>query len=163
MMEIKALCWYLYYFHTADYVPRIENFQEVTTANESSRNVVAFSFDLFTGNLNISIADGDRFQLQWETVDHRSSGLITLNITVTKQTNHTTSGPVTYRFTVYAASLGEGPLILTLFMKLQCLRYDYDSCNQYFRSWCTCLQWQYDGESETIQISAKKGKSSSSV
>ena len=146
--------------------PRIENFQEVTTVNESIQNVVAFSFDYFTGN--ISIAGTAIFQLRWETADNSSSGLIRLTVTKGSRfnrANHTTEGAATYRFTVKATVLREGPLRLTLLrsLRLQCLRYRSSyryrySCSQSSR-YCTCEQWKYEtkAESETIQISAKKG------
>ena len=133
---------------------------------ESAQNVVVFSFDLFTGNITSNIVDRTIFQLRWETVNSNSSGLI--NLTVTKgrgfkQANHTTDGAVTYHFTVGAARLGEGPLLLTLLssMRLHCLRYRSYSCNHNPAYWCTCSQWLYEGESETIPINAKKGKSNS--
>ena len=137
----------------------------MTTVNESIQNVVAFSFDYFTGN--ISIAENAIFQLRWETADNSSSGLIRLTVTKDSgfnQTNHTTEGAATYRFTVKATVLREGPLRLTLLrsLRLQCLRYRSSyryrySCSQSSR-YCTCTQWQYETmESETIQISAKKG------
>ena len=162
--------WNIHYlFTTADAdnttnTPRIENFQEVTTVNESIQNVVAFSFDYFTGN--VSIADNAIFQLRWETADNSSSGLILLTVTKGSgfsQTNHTTDRAATYRFTVKAAALGEGSLRLTVLRSLrQCLRYRHKygyrySCSQISR-YCTCEQWQSETqESETIQISAKKG------
>ena len=142
--------------------PRIENFQEVTTVIESIQNIVAFSFELFTGNLSDSIADLGIFQLQWETANKSSSSLITLTVTKDHgftQANHTTEGAVTYRFTVDVTKLGEGPLLLALTFKLKCLHYSSYSCNEKPRSRCTCSQWQYRGESETILISAKKGNS----
>ena len=134
--------------------------------NESIQNVVAFSFDYFTHN--ISIADNAIFQLRWETADNSSSGLIRLTVTKGSgfnQTNHTTEVAATYRFTVKATVLGEGPLRLTLLrsLRLQCLRYrsrywyNRNSCSQSSR-YCVCYEWQYETkESETIQISAKKG------
>ena len=135
----------------------------MTTMNESSRNVVVFSFDFFTNDLNISIADHDiYFQLRWETANKSSSGLIPLIVTKAlgfTQANHTTEGAVTYHFTVAATALGEGPLLLTLSARLQCSRYNSSYCNLYRRPWCTCSVWQYGGESEAILINAKKGKS----
>ena len=160
---------YCRYLNTAvleNTTARIENFQEVTTVNESTHNVVVFSFDLLVSDLNISTADydfnNDIFQLQWESEDNTSSGLITLTVTKShgiKQANHTTEGAVTYHFTLDATTLGEGPLLLKLFAKLQCFRYSSYGCNLNTRSRCTCSQWQYEAESETILISAKKGKS----
>ena len=164
--------WNIHYlFTTADAdnttnTPRIENFQEVTTVDESIQNVVAFSFDYFTHN--ISIAENAIFQLRWETADNSSSGLVRLTVTKDSgfnQTNHTTEGAATYRFTVNAAALGEGSLHLTVLrsLRLRCLRYRHTygrfySCSQSSR-YCTCEQWKYEtkAESGTIQISAKKG------
>ena len=143
--------------------PKIENLQEVTTVNDSLHNVVAFSFDLFTGDVDINSADnGAIFQLRWETANKGASGLITP--TVTKghrfnQTNHTSEDAVTYHFTVYASAFGDGLLMLTLFAKLHCSRYSSSYCYQKHYSWCTCYEWQYGAESETIMISTKNGKS----
>ena len=161
----RKCCCILHYLHTTGYkntTARIENFQEVTTMNESIQNIVAFSFDLLTGDLNINIPDSDIFQLQWETANKSSSSLITLTVTKDRgfmQANHTTEGAATYYFTVDATRLGEGPLLLTLFIKQKCLHYSSYYCNQNPRSWCTCSQWLYGGGSETILISAKKGNS----
>ena len=160
---------YCRYLNTAVFentTAKIENFQEVTTLNESTHNVVAFSFNLLANGLNLSIADhdfnNDIFQLQWQSADNSSSGLITLTVTKShgiKQANHTTEGAVTLHFTVDARRLGEGPLQLKLLAKLQCFRYSSYDCNLNTRSRCTCSRWQYEAESETILISAKKGKS----
>ena len=140
------------------FTPRIENFQEVTTVNESAHNLAVFSFDLLTSDLNISIADHDiYFQLRWETANKSSSGLIPLTVTRDRGFNYTTEDSVTYYFTVNAMVFGEGPLLLTLSTKLQCIRYSSYYCNLYPRPWCTCSVWQYGGESETILIDAKKG------
>ena len=160
---------YCHYLNTAAFentTARVENFQEVTTVNESIHNLAAFSFDLFTRDFNLSIADhdfnNDTFQLQWQSADNSSSGLITLTVTKShgiKQSNHTTKGAVSYHFTVNATALGEGPLLLKVFAKLQCFRYSGYYCNLNTRSRCTCSRWQYETESKTILISAKKGKS----
>ena len=134
--------------------------------DESAQNLVAFSFDLFTSDLNISMDDhvinNGIFQLRWETADNSSTGLIPL--TVIKglrfnQTNHTTEGAVTYHFTVDAARFGEGPLLVTLSTKLQCFLYRQSHCNLNPQPRCTCSRWQYEAKSETIQISARKGRS----
>ena len=143
---------------------RIENFQEVTTVKESARNLVVFSFDLLTSDdFNISIdghvINNGIFQLQWETANKSSSELITLADTRDHGFNFTTEDSVTYYFTVAATTFGEGPLLLTLSTRLQCIRYTSSNCNLYRRPWCTCSVWQYGGESETILIDAKKGKS----
>ena len=144
------------------FIPRIENFREVTTVSESAHNLVAFSFD-FLSDLNISIhhnSDNAVYQLRWEATNKSSSGLIPLTVTRARgltQANYTTEGAVTYNFTVTATQLGEGPLLLTLSTRLQCIRYSSSYCNLYRRSWCTCSVWQYGGESETILINAKKG------
>ena len=151
--------------------PRIENFQEVTTVNESTQNVVAFSFDYFTHN--ISIAGNAIFQLRWETADNSSSGLIHLTVTKSSgfnRANYTTEGAATYRFTVKATALEEGSLRLTVlgYLRLQCLHYrhgsrrygySYSSVSCSLSSqYCTCWQWSDEkNESDTIQISAKKG------
>ena len=135
--------------------------------DESAQNLVVFSFDLFTSDLNISMDDhvinSGIFQLRWETADNSSTGLIQY-LTITKgrrfkQTNHTTQGAVTYHFTVDAARFGEGPLLVTLSTKLQCFLYRSFHCilNPRNRHRCACSRWQYEAESETIQISAKKG------
>ena len=157
------LCHYLNTAVFENTTARIENFQEVTAVNESTHNVVVFSFDLFTSDLSTDHDfNNDIFQLQWQSADNSSSGLITLTVTKShgiKQANHTTEGAVTYHFTLDATTLGEGPLLLKLFAKLQCFRYSSYGCNLNTRSRCTCSQWQYEAESETILISAKKGKS----
>ena len=142
------------------FTPRIENFLEVTTVNDSAHNLVAFSFDLITSDLNISIAEHDiYFQLRWETANKSSSGVIPLTVTRDHGFNFTTEDAVTYFFTVAATAFGEGPLLLTLSTRLQCIRYTSSYCNLYRRPRCTCSVWQYGGESETILIDAKKGKS----
>ena len=134
--------------------------------DESAQNLVVFSFDLFTSDLNISTDDrvinNGIFQLRWETADNSSTGLIPLIITKSrrfKQTNHTTEGAVTYHFTVDAARFGEGPLLVTLSTKLQCFLYRRSHCNLNPQLRCACARWQYETKSETIQISAKKGRS----
>ena len=135
--------------------------------DKSALNIVVFSFDLFTSDLNISIDDrvinnNGIFQLQWETIDNSSSGLIHRNVTKApgfNQTNNTTEDAVTYHFTVDASALGEGPLMLTLFAKLQCFRYRDYYCSLQPRPSCICSRWRYEAESETIQISARKGRS----
>ena len=136
----------------------IENFQEVTTLNDSIRNVVAFSFDIFTSDSNGNITDRDIVQLQWETANS-SRGLITVRPTTGNlyQGNQTSDSAVRYHFTVNAGELGEGPLQLTLSVKLQCLHYTNSYCNRYRYSSCTCTQWQYEGESETIPLSMRRG------
>ena len=109
-----------YLFTTADadnttHMPRIENLQEVTTVNDSLHNVVAFSFDLFTGDVNISSADSSTiFQLRWETANKEASGLITPTVTKGRgfnQTNHSNEGAVTYNFIVDATTLGRCALL----------------------------------------------------
>ena len=158
---------YCRYLNTAVFentTAKIENFQEVTTLNESTHNVVAFSFDLLTSNFSTADRDFSNgiFQLQWESADNSSNGLITLTVTKShgiEQANHTTEGAVTLHFTVNATTLGEGPLLFKLIAKLQCLCYSSYDCNLNTRSRCTCSRWQYEAESETILISAKKGKS----
>ncbi len=138
----------------------------MTTLDESAQNVVVFSFDLFTSDLNISMDDhvinNGIFQLQWETADNSSTGLIPLIVIKDrgfKQANHTTEGAVTYHFTVNAARFGEGPLLVTLSTKLQCFLYRSYHCilNPRDQHRCACSRWQYEAESETILISAKKG------
>ena len=132
--------------------------------DESAQNLVAFSFDLFTSDLNISMDDrvinNGIFQLRWETADNSSTGLIPLTVIKGrgfKQANHTAEGAATYHFTVNARAFGEGPLLLTLSTKLQCFYYSSSHCNLNPQPRCTCTQWQYEAESETILISAKKG------
>ena len=155
---------YCHYLNTAVFentTARIENFQEVTKVNESTQNLVAFSVDLLTSNFSIADRDINNgvFQLQWETADS-SSGLISPQLTKghrIKQANYTTEDAVTYYFTVDATLFGQGPLLLTLSMKLQCFRYSSYSCNLNPCSWHKCSRWQYEAESETILISAKKG------
>ena len=134
---------------------RIQNFQEVTTANESSHNVAAFSFGLFTGDLNDAIINQSIFELQ----SNSSSGQVTFAVPRSgiNQTNRTTEGVVTYRFTVSAARLGVGPLVLTLMANVHCLNYYYNYCNRNYRIWCTCEEWQHEVESETLQIGARRG------
>ena len=137
----------------------ITNFREVTTLNSSIWNVEAFSFDLFFGDSNNgNITDRDIIQLQWETANS-SRGLITVRPTTENlyQGNWTSDGAVRYHFTVNAGELGEGPLQLTLSVKLQCLHYTNSYCNRYRYSSCTCTQWQYEGESETIPLSMRRG------
>ena len=143
----------------------IENFQEVTTVNENDRNLVAFSFDVFTGDSNSTstIMSDDEVYLQWMPVNSSSRGLIKLNFTESdidglRQENHTAEGIVRYRFTVNVRDLGEGPLLLTLSIKLQCVHYNDSELSRCFL--CTCTQWQYEGESETILLSMKRGTSS---
>lgn len=136
----------------------------MTTVNESAKNVVVFSFDMFIGDLNVSIAaiKFATFQLQWETANKSSSGLFPVTVIMGReftQANHTTEDVVTYYFTVAATKLAEGPLLLTLSTRQQCFRYSSDSCNRNPRSWyrCTCSLRIYGLESETIKINAKKG------
>ena len=153
---------YLIFTDAENTTIRIESFREVTTVSESVQNLVAFSFD-FLSDLNISInhnSDNADYQLRWEATNKSSSGLIPLTVTRVRgftQANYTTEGAVTYNFTVTATQLGEGPLLLTLSTRLQCIRYTSSYCNLYRRSWCTCSAWQYGGESEAILINAKKG------
>ena len=131
----------------------------MTTVKESARNLVVFSFDLITSDLNISIADHDiYFQLGWETANKSSSGLIILTVSRDRGFNFTTEDAVTYYFTVAATAFGEGPLLLRLSTRLNCIRYTSSYCNLYRRPWCTCSVSQYAGESEAILINAKKGK-----
>ena len=154
----------------------IENFQEVTTVDENIQNIVAFSFDfissdsnngsfkLFTGGSN----NHDIIRLQWETVNSSSIGLITLTAENGgwSQGHNTSEGAVQYRFTVNVTDLGEGPLLLTLSVKLQCSLYEGYRCMQFLyrpKQHCTCTQWQYKAESETILVSAKRGESGSHV
>lgn len=159
--KYQHLCTFLTCTHqsTAITTPRIENFQEVTTVNDSSKNLVAFSFTLVTGGFNDSAVNSTIFQLQ----SNSSRGFITLTLTVgngLKQTNHTPEGTVAYHFTVNAASLDVGPLQLTLSVKF-CLHYDSDYCNRYPYRRCNCsVEQQYEAESETIQIGTKRGKPS---
>lgn len=107
----------------------------------------------------------DEVYLQWKTVNNSSRGLIKLNFTQSdinglRQENHTAEGIVRYHFTVNVRDLGEGPLLLTLSVKLQCVHYNDSKLSRCFL--CTCTQWQYEGESETIQLlSMKRGRASS--
>lgn len=157
----QDLCTFITCTHwsTAITMARIENFQEVTTVNDSSKNFVAFLFTLVTGDFNDSTVNSAIFQLQ----SNSSRGLITLTLNEThrlKQTNHTLEGAVTYHFIVNATGLGVGPLQLTLSVKL-CLRYDSDYCNRYPHRRCICsVEQQYETKSETILIGTKRGKPS---
>ena len=136
---------------------------EVTAVNENVRNLVAFSFDVFTGDSNINIMSNDEVHLVWKTASNSSRGLIKLNITKNnidglRQGNHTTEGIVSYHFTVNIKDLGEGPLLLTLTMKLQCIHYNDSKLSRC--PTCICTQWQYEGESDTILLGMKQSKSS---
>ena len=147
--------------------PFIRNFQEVTTLNDSIWNVVAFSFDFFPTDSNGTITDRDLIQLRWESSENSSRGLITLRATEgvsgrnQLERDLTSDDEVRYHFTVNAGELGEGLLQLTLSVKLQCLRYNYNYCSRSPRSYrCTCTRWQYERESKTIQVTGNPGKSS---
>ena len=166
----------------------VGSFQEVTSVDENMQNIVAFSFsvlnsdvvnssfDLLTnGSVNSSSnlftsdsLNRDIIQLQWETVNTHSRGLITVMAERDglHQGHNTSEGAVRYRFTVNTTDLGEGPLLLTLYIKLRCVQSCATNCSQrlfydykqYYQQRCTCTQWQYEGESETILISAKRGE-----
>ena len=129
----------------------IDNFQEVSYNTQTG---VTFSFDLLTGNSSI-ITNRDRVQLQWQGTNG-STGAISL----LPRRDYTTRIVKRYRFTVTPAQLPEGPLNLTLSLKLQCLLYNSSSCSLYQNRnnpSCTCRQWQYQGNSKTIFMSAKQG------
>ena len=161
----------------------VGNFQEVTTVDESIKNIAAFSFsvlnsdvvnssfDLLTnGSVNSSSnlftsdsLNRDIIKLQWETVNTHSRGLITVMAERDglHQGHNTSEGAIRYRFTVNATDLGEGPLLLTLYIKLRCAEFSGFLCTpDLYRSKrdCTCNKWQYQGESDTISISSKRGK-----
>ena len=157
----------------------VGNFQEVTTVDESIKNIAAFSFsvlnsdvvnssfDLLTngsvnGSSNLFTSDSlnrDIIQQQWETVNTHSRGLIT--VMAERDGLQQVEGVMRYRFTVNTTDLGEGPLLLTLYIKLRCAEFSGFLCTpDLYRSKqdCTCTQWQYQGESETISISSKRGE-----
>ena len=146
--------------------PFIRNFREVTTLNDSIWNVVTFSFDFYPIGSNGTITDRDLIQLQWESSDNSSRGLITLRATEDASGRNqlerdlTSDGEVRYHFTVNAGELGEGLLQLTLSVKLRCLRYNYNYCSRSPHSYrCTCTSWQYERECVTIQVTGNPGKS----
>ena len=127
----------------------IDNFREVY---DDSYTGMTFSFDLFKGDSG-GITTKDVVQLQWETANSSSRGFINLSVRTTAVANR-------YRFTVRPSQFGEDPLLLTLSIKLQCLRYNsyYCSLNRIIGGEpCICVQWQYQGDSETIQIGPKQG------
>ena len=127
----------------------IDNFQEVSNDIYTG---VTFSFDLFKGDSG-GITTRDVVQLRWETANSSSGGFINLSVRTTAVANR-------YRFTVRPSQFGEGPLLLTLSIKLQCMRYNsyYCSLNQIRnRQSCVCVQWLYQGDSETIQFDPKQG------
>ena len=136
--------------------PLIKNFQEVTTLNHSIWNVLAFSFDLFPTGSASYITDRDIIKLHWETANDSSSEYIEMIDTEGDrdrnlyQGNQTSDGAVRYHFTVRAGELSEGPLRMSLSVKLRCLH--YNSHNY-------CTQWQYERESNTIHVKGKQGKS----
>ena len=166
---------------TSQIMLEVANFQEVTTVDERIRNIAAFSFsvlvsdlasysfDLFTGNS----LNRDIIQLQWETVNTHSRGLVAVmaEINSLHQGHNGSEDAMMYRFTVNTTDLGEGPLLLTLLIKLKCIqscanncsRYLYYQNKQYYQQRCTCTQWQYKGESETILVSAMRGESIGNV
>ena len=161
---------------TSPIMLEVRNFQEVTTVEERNQNILAFSFsvlnsdsvnsslDLFTNNS----FNRDIIQLQWETVNG-SRGLIA--VMPERDGLHKVQGAMRYRFTVNTTDLGEGPLLLTLYIKLRCVQSCATNCSQrlfydykqYYQQRCTCTQWQYEGESETISVSARRGKSIGNV
>ena len=144
--------------------------------DESIQNIVAFSFSVLNGNIVNSSFDPDLFtndslnrdiiQLQWETVSRQFRGFITVTAENNglRQRHSTSEGAMRYRFTVRTTDLaiGEGPLLLTLYIKLRCVEFSGYYCTpDRYRSMyhCTCTQWQYQGESETVSVSAKQGGS----
>ena len=138
----------------------IYNFQEVTTVADSIENSAVFSFEIFikdSNNLLYSIASDDIIDLHWTTVDNSSKSHIRIaHYNLTKLSHNSNEG-ARYRFKVNSRYLGDGPLLLTLSAKVQCISY---SCTRYWYSRCsTCNRWRYEGQSETIQIGAKKGRS----
>ena len=148
--------------------PFIRNFQEVTTVNDSIWNVMAFSFDFFPIGSNGTITDSDLIQLRWESSENSSRGLITLRATEgvsgrnQLERDLTSDDEVRYHFTVNAGELGEGLLRLTLSAKLQCFSYNTGSlfCIHYPHRCRRCNSWQYERESETIQVTGNPSKSS---
>ena len=128
-----------------------DNFREVSYSPQTG---VTFSFDLLTGDSR-DITNRDMVQLQWQGTNG-SRGAISLSV----RRDYTTRIVKRYRFTVTPTQLPEGPLNLTLSLKLQCLLYSSYSCSLYRNRnspSCTCRQWQYQGNSETIFMSAKQG------
>ena len=156
---------------TSPIILEVRNFQEVTTVEEKIQNIVSFSFSVLNSDLltndsvnsssNLFTSDSlnrDIIQLQWETVNTHSRGLITVMAESLQQVE----GAMRYRFTVNTTDLGEGPLLLTLYIKLRCVQFSgYECTPDVYRSTyrCTCTQWQYEGESETVSVSAKRGES----
>ena len=155
----------------------VDNFQEVETGNEST-NIVTYSFDLLNndsqnGSLGLNRSDSiiqiyDVIHLQWETAVSSSRGLIPIkaeNVHL-RQGYNASEGAARYQFTVKTTDFGEGPLLLTLIVKLQCSSYPYSYCNnhsyllskQSLTWYCTCSSWKYLGESETIFVGAKRGE-----
>ena len=129
----------------------IDNFRELSYSPQTG---VTFSFDLLTGNSR-DITNRDMVQLQWQAANG-SRDAISLSV----RRDYTTRTVKRYRFTVTPTQLPEGPLNLTLSLKLQCLLYNSSSCSLYQNRnspSCTCNQWQYQGNSETIFMSAKRG------
>ena len=132
----------------------IGNFREV---NDDTQTGVAFSFDLLLANFR-DINNRDKVQLQWQTTNG-SKGVVNLSV----RKGSTTESVRRYQFTVNPTQLPEGTLNLTLSLKLQCLLYSSSSCSLYQNRnnpSCTCRQWQYQGNSETILMSAKRGMKS---
>ena len=139
--------------------------------DESIQNIVAFSFSVLNGGIvnsssNLFTNDSlnrDIIQLQWETVNRHFRGFITVtaenNGLHQMQGHNTSEGAMRYRFTVNTTDLGEGPLLLTLYIKLRCKMFSGLSCAPDWVHRCSCTQWQYEGESETVSVSAKQGGS----
>ena len=158
----------------------VGSFQEVTTKDESTKDIMAFTFSIFSSDLINSSFDlhtgnssgSDIIKLQWETVSGNFRGFITVMAERDDlhQGQNTSEGAMRYRFTVNATDLaiGEGPLLLTLYIKLKCIQSCATNCyrlrhvpfgiKQYYQQRCTCTQWQYQGESETILVSGEQGE-----
>ena len=161
---------------TSPIMLEVRNFQEVTTVEERNQNILVFSFSVLNSdsiNSSLDLFTNDSFnrdiiQLQWETVNG-SRGLIA--VMPERDDLHKVQGAMRYRFTVNTTDLGEGPLLLTLSFRLRCIQSCATGCSrfvsfrfrEYYQQRCTCTQWQYEGESKTILVSAKQGEATGNV
>ena len=142
----------LFFLVTGDF--DVINFRDVTTENDLNNNSVIFEFEFDPLTLVNTIL-GYNVHLTWSQVSGPRSG--TIAVRRCRYYYSPASGQLervgstgTYRLSVPLGLLGEGRLLVNMTVNIGCNRNPY-------RYSCSCYQWHVRGNSEVLEISAKRG------
>ena len=150
----------------------VVNFRDVTAENDLGNSTIfEFEFDPVT---SLDTSFGYDLRLSWSQVSGPSSGVIEAaaahceyygrsNVRL-ERVKHTG----TYRLYVPLNLFGEGRLLVNMSINFSCIRYQYrywyryrcirDYCRYNYERVCTgCNDWQIRGNSDSLEISAKRG------